>query len=103
MSRAERRRMERETKGGGVPPEPKVRVAEQFVAESFVLVDKAGRHRGGMSVTPDGVAGLTLHGKDGEIRALLAVGEDGTAELSINGTVVRFEKEGKVSMVPPPA
>jgi hypothetical protein len=88
--------MEREAKGGGgVPPCP---VEEVVRAERFALVDKTGRLRGGLSVTPDGVAGLTLHGKDGEIRAVLAVGEDGTGELSINGTVVRFEKEGKASL-----
>jgi hypothetical protein len=92
--------MEREMKGGaGIPSGPAQRVfAKQFVAESFALVDKAGRPRGAMVVGADGVAGLALFGKDGEIRASLAVKEDGTGEFSINGKVVRFEKEGQASM-----
>lgn len=73
---------------------PKKRVvAEQIVAESFVLVDKAGRPRGGMSVSPDGVAGLVLQDKAGKITATLTVEENGTARLIVNDMVVKFEKD----------
>jgi len=73
---------------------PKKRiVAEQFVAGSFVLVDKTGHPRGGMMVGPDGMASLAFFDKAGEIMASLSVEEDGTSKLVVNDMIVRFEKD----------
>lgn len=98
MDRAEKRRMKREV---GVPPKPqgKVLVAETVIAKQFTLVDKAGHPRGGMMVTPEGMASLILHDKTGRITSGLLVSEDGTGHFYMTngegwaGIALRIGKE----------
>lgn len=83
MSRAERRRMERETKGGGgVPPGP---VEEVVRAERFELVDKTGQLRGGMITSEDGTASIALSDRNGRPMIIAGVEKDGrNATFSIS-------------------
>lgn len=64
-------------------------IVDEVRAHRFVLVDKDGKIRAGLSAGPDGKAGLALADKDGKIRAGLGVTPDGSPGLALadkNGT-----------------